>query len=733
MGGSAAGTSGQVLTSAGAGVAPTWATPGSGGTVTSVAATVPAFLSVTGSPVTTSGTLAISYSGTALPVANGGTGVTTSTGTGNTVLSTSPTFVTPILGTPTSVTLTNGTGLPLTTGVTGTLPVANGGTGTTTPALVAGTNVTITGTWPNQTINSSGSGGGSPATPTVQGTVYGNSSSTALSLTSIGYSAGSNNTGSSNTAIGYQTLSATSSSNSNTAVGYRALAVATTGNSNTGIGSGALVANTTGIGNSALGVDALSAIISGSYNTAIGYLALGNSDSASYNTALGQQTGLTVSTGANNTLLGYSAGFNGGVNLTTGSNNILIGYQAAPTSASVSNENTFGNSSTTSNRFFGDMKMGGTAAGTSGQVLTSAGTGVAPTWATPSSTFKNRIINGAMVIDQRNGGASVTVTTAEEFITDRWQFAPSASSKLTAQQSTTAPTGFSNSLLLTSSAATSVAAGDYYFLQQKVEGFNFADCGWGTASAETVTLSFWCRSSVTGTYGGALVNSAQNRSYAFSYTISAANTFEYKTVTIAGDTSGTWVGATNGTGVRLRLGFGIGSTYSGTANVWTAANYMAPTGSTNWISTSGATFYLTGVQLEKNTIATSFAYQIYSNELISCQRYFQMFKGSDTITPGVNAYTRIGMGPCQSATTGIIQVKPLVTFRSNPSLTNSGSFALYDGVTVTAISGITIDISSTPYSLVLAYTGGTLLTPTRTYEVIINNDIAAYIWLTSEL
>jgi hypothetical protein len=93
-----------------------------------------------------------------LPVANGGTGVTTSTGTGNTVLSTSPTLVTPILGTPTSATLTNATGLPLTTGVTGTLPIANGGTGTTTPSIVAGTNITVTGSWPNQTIASSGGG-----------------------------------------------------------------------------------------------------------------------------------------------------------------------------------------------------------------------------------------------------------------------------------------------------------------------------------------------------------------------------------------------------------------------------------------------------------------------------------------------------------------------------------------------------------------------------------------------
>jgi len=350
-----------------------------------------------------------------------------------------------------------------------------------------------------------------------------------------------------------------------------------------------------------------------------------------------------------------------------------------------------------------------------------------------SVSFKNRIFNGGMVIDQRNSGVSLTITTAEEYTTDRWQFAPSVSSKLTAQQSTTAPTGFNNSLLLTSSAATTVAAGDYYFLGQKIEGFNFADCGWGTANAATVTLSFWCRSSIIGTYGGALVNSAQNRSYPFSYTISLANTWEQKTVTVPGDTSGTWIGATNGIGVRLRLGFGIGSTYTGTAGAWASANYMTVTGATNWISTSGATFYITGVQLEKSSTASLFDYRPYTTELQLCQRYCQVYKGSDTVNPASNAYTRIGYGPVSNTTSGIAQVKPLVTFRAVPTLTASGSFALYDGVSIPTISTPTLDVASTPYSVLLAYGGATGLTATRAYELIINNSQTAYLWLTSEL
>jgi hypothetical protein len=302
---------------------------------------------------------------------------------------------------------------------------------------------------------------------------------------------------------------------------------------------------------------------------------------------------------------------------------------------------------------------------------------------TDGATFKNRIINGAMVIDQRNAGASVTITTAEEFITDRWHFAPSVSSKLTAQQSTTAPTGFNNSLLLTSSAATSVAAGDYYFLQHKIEGFNFADCGWGTATAATVTLSFWCRSSITGTYGGALVNSAQNRSYPFSYTISLANTWEQKTVTVPGDTSGTWIGATNGIGVRLRLGFGIGSTYTGTAGAWASANYMTVTGATNWIGTSGATFYLTGVQLEKGSSATSFDYRAYSAELVLCQRYCCSSSGP------IYAPHAYGYSPTTTYTR--LGFQPPTTMRAAPTLTYSGNLGVCRGDdSNTAISALII-------------------------------------------
>jgi hypothetical protein len=225
-----------------------------------------------------------------------------------------------------------------------------------------------------------------------------------------------------------------------------------------------------------------------------------------------------------------------------------------------------------------------------------------------------------MVIDQRNAGASVTFND-ETFPVDRFRGHCTQTSKLTAQRSSTAPAGFSNSLLLTSSSAYSVTSGDIFVLGQGIEGFNVGDLGWGTANAQTITLSFWVRSSLTGTFGGALRNSAGNRAYPFTYTISVANTFEYKTVTVVGDTSGTWL-TDNGVGIRLVFSLGAGSTYSGTAGAWAGSNFWSATGATSVVGTNGATFYITGVQLEKGSTATSFDYRPYGTELALCQRYF---------------------------------------------------------------------------------------------------------------
>ena len=241
----------------------------------------------------------------------------------------------------------------------------------------------------------------------------------------------------------------------------------------------------------------------------------------------------------------------------------------------------------------------------------------------PLAGTRNRIINGDMRIDQRNAGAAITGNDGA-FPVDRFTILATQTSKLTVQQSSVAPTGHKFSLLATSSSAYSVAASDQFTIQQRIEGFNTADLGFGAAGASTVTLSFWVRSSLTGTFGGALTNDGYTRSYPFSYTISSANTWEYKSISIAGDTTGTWVGATNGVGARVSFSLGAGSSQVGTANAWTASGALGVTGQTNLVGTNGATFYITGVQLEAGSVATPFERRSYGQELTLCQRYYEV-------------------------------------------------------------------------------------------------------------
>jgi len=280
---------------------------------------------------------------------------------------------------------------------------------------------------------------------------------------------------------------------------------------------------------------------------------------------------------------------------------------------------------------------------------------------TPSVSMKNRLINSAMVIDQRNAGASVTQTTSNLYPVDRFLIYGSVTSKFTAQQSSTAPVGFSNSLIITSSAATTPASGDLYILRQAIEGYNIADLNWGSANAKTVTLSFWVRSSLTGSFGASITNGDVNRSYPFSYTISAANTWEQKSITIAGDQSGSW-NTTNGTGIRLYFNLGAGSSYNGTANAWaTTSDVTFPSGSTAVVGTNGATFYITGVQLEVGSSATSFDYRQYGQELYLCQRYFQKYTYANS--------TVVVSGLCDSSSNASCGMNFMQEMRTSPTVT----------------------------------------------------------------
>jgi len=311
-----------------------------------------------------------------------------------------------------------------------------------------------------------------------------------------------------------------------------------------------------------------------------------------------------------------------------------------------------------------------------------------------ASIMKNRIINGAMVISQYNGTSSGN--NAGAYMIDRWYNNNSQSGKLTYQQnagSVSTPVGFPNYLGITSASAYSVGSSDYFFMEQRIEGFNFADCNWGTANAKTVTLSFQVYSSLTGTFGGCIQNPALTRNYPFTYTISSANTWTTISVTVAVDTSGTWVGATNAASLYVTFSLGAGSTYTGTAGAWSGTTYVQGTSSTSVVGTNGATFYITGVQLEAGSTATPFEYRQYGTELSLCQRYYQkytsangaIFRGQGTITGNSNYWMPFAVVMRAAPTMSV--GSPVYSNASGAGWANIGQDGSEIGLTISAGGG----------------------------------------------
>jgi hypothetical protein len=296
-----------------------------------------------------------------------------------------------------------------------------------------------------------------------------------------------------------------------------------------------------------------------------------------------------------------------------------------------------------------------------------------------------------MVIDQRNAGVAVTInSSAYTYAVDRFfGFGEPTDGVYTLQQSTTAPTGFNNSLKVTiTTADASIGSTQRYFIGQKIEGYNIADMGFGTASSKTFTISAQVQSSVTGTFGGVLMNDAFDRAYPFTYTITTANTWTPISITIAGDTTGTWL-TTNGSGLNVFFSIGAGSSRLGTAGAWQtpAAPLFGATGQTNLIATNGATFYITGVQLEVGTTATNFEYRQYTNEFALCQRYYWKIYGSQD-TGGSSVYSGIGTGYSTSTSVVSVIVPMQTQMRINPTISYGGNIYVQDGggASVTSIS-----------------------------------------------
>ena len=388
--------------------------------------------------------------------------------------------------------------------------------------------------------------------------------------------------------------------------------------------------------------------------------------------------------------------------------NLLVGGSAAISigtgaTLSISNPSTFpaGSASAPAITTTGDTNTG-VYFPAADQVAVTAGGTVAASFNTNGLFFRNRIINGDMRIDQRNAGASVSTTTAGNYITDRFYVQCQTNGNLTGQQSTTVPNStFKNSLVATvSSAAAPTGVND---ITHRVEGFNVADFGFGAAGAQTVTVSFWARSSVTGTYSisFASVGSGSGRWYVTTYSLTA-NTWTKITIVVPGDTSGTW-NTTTSTGFQIYWSLGTGSTYqTSTLNSWqTGTNLFAATTETAWCNNAGATFYITGVQLETGSVATPFERRPYGTELMLCQRYCQKLAGDTT-------YTVVTDGWQSTTTSGNFTYCFGNPMRAQPTLTTGtvGDFYARNGSIASALSTLTLDtgVSATKESVSFAAT-----------------------------
>ena len=357
----------------------------------------------------------------------------------------------------------------------------------------------------------------------------------------------------------------------------------------------------------------------------------------------------------------------------------------------------------------GQIGLVGANYGTDGQCLTSTGTTTAPEWRTVPLTNINKIINGDMRIDQRNSGAALTVnSTNKHFAVDRFYGENSSNGVFTLQQSSVAPAGFKNSIVATvTTASGALSATHYAAINSQIEGQDIYDLDLGSSDAKYFTLSFWVRSSVTGTYGGSFRNNNDSRNYPFSYDINVADTWEKKHITVAGDTSGTWL-TNNDVGIKVWFALATGATYSGTADAWTSTLHVSPIGATNLLATNSATWYLTGVKLEAGQTATDFEHRSYGDELIRCQRYYQRINGNTGDQTMICPVTCHVVNSAGDDYRGVytfpvkMRADAAMTFNDLIILRNSGDMAVIAGTSLdesTHSIGLDMDTGNTDPSL----------------------------------
>ena len=370
----------------------------------------------------------------------------------------------------------------------------------------------------------------------------------------------------------------------------------------------------------------------------------------------------------------------------------------------------------------GDLEL--QSAGVTKAKITSSGLTNASGNPITSQSGKNLIINGNMLIAQR--GTDAVVPT--DFPVDRFKIVSNQAGKFTAQQSTDVPSGagFKNSIVLTSSSAYSEASGDYFLLQHRFEGNNVEHLQYGSANAKTVTVSFWAKSSLTGTFAGALRDGGSySTSYIFEYTISSANTWEYKTVTISGATSGTWLTGTS-VGAELSFALGGGSDFDGTAGAWQSTNDFITSSANRLVNTNGATLYITGVQMEAGTTATDFENLQYGQQMQLCQRYFYSLGGTA-------AYEFMAHGMFVGTVNTLLRAELPVKMRSAPTLGSTGTFLTKTGNANLACASFSVDQAATQtFSFSATISGGS---STIGYATLMfaNNSTAARLTFSSEL